>query len=96
MITGPFLLIAFVISISILLIAIIRFRLNPFIALLTTSILTGFLVRMPLIEIAGSMSRGFGNTFGAAMAEIIVLFSCIQLMICQVSFIYLCRAKSVH
>ena len=65
MVTGHFLLIAFVISIAILLVAIIRFRLNPFIALLTASIITGFLVKMSLPQIAGSISKGFGNTLGS-------------------------------
>ncbi len=64
MVTGPFLLVAFAISIAILLVAIIRFRLNPFLALLTTSLITGFLVRMSLTDIAGNISRGFGNTLG--------------------------------
>lgn len=64
MLTGHFLLIAFVISIGLLLLSIIKFRVNPFLALLTTAILTGILVKMPLSKIASSISQGFGNTLG--------------------------------
>ncbi|MDF2891872.1 MAG: gntP [Clostridia bacterium] len=64
MITGPFLLVAFAISIAALLIAIIKLKINPFLALLSTSILTGFLVKMPMGDIAGTISKGFGNTLG--------------------------------
>jgi gluconate:H+ symporter, GntP family len=64
MITGPFLLVAFIIAIAILLIAIIKLKVNPFIALLGTSIITGLLVKMPLGDIAGNISKGFGNTLG--------------------------------
>lgn len=62
MIEGYSLLIVFAISIGILLTSIIKFKLNPFIALLITSIITGFMVRMPLPEISNTISKGFGNT----------------------------------
>ncbi|MGM9530841.1 GntP family permease [Intestinibacter sp.] len=65
MITGYGLLIVFAISILILLVSIIKFKLNPFIALLLTSILTGFLVRMPIGDISSTISSGFGNTLGS-------------------------------
>ncbi|MCI6738773.1 MAG: GntP family permease [Intestinibacter sp.] len=65
MISGYGLLIVFAISILILLISIIKFKLNPFIALLLTSILTGFLVRMPIGDISSTISAGFGNTLGS-------------------------------
>lgn len=65
MISGYGLLIVFAISILILLISIIKFKLNPFIALLLTSILTGFLVRMPIGDISSTISTGFGNTLGS-------------------------------
>ncbi|NJB08523.1 GntP family permease, partial [Clostridioides difficile] len=65
MITGYGLLIAFVISIGILLVSIIKFKVNPFLALLITSIITGFMVRMPINEISTTISTGFGNTLGS-------------------------------
>lgn len=65
MLTGYGLLIAFAISIAILLVSIIKFKTNPFLALLLTSIITGFLVRMPINEISSTISTGFGNTLGS-------------------------------
>lgn len=65
MITGYGLLVVFALSILILLISIIKFKLNPFIALLLTSILTGFLVKMPIGDISSNISAGFGNTLGS-------------------------------
>lgn len=64
MITGPLLLVVFALSIVILLVTIIKFKVNPFLALIGTSTLTGFLVKMPMNEIAGAISKGFGNTLG--------------------------------
>ena len=65
MITGYGLLIAFAISIIILLVSIIKFKINPFLALILTSIITGFLVRMPINEMSSTISNGFGNTLGS-------------------------------
>ncbi|MFT5875012.1 MAG: GntP family gluconate:H+ symporter [Clostridium sp.] len=62
MVTGPILLVIFVISIGILLLSIIKFKINPFISLLITSIITAFLVRMPVSEISTGLTKGFGNT----------------------------------
>lgn len=65
MITGFPLLIVFVISVAILLTSIIKFKLNPFIAMILTSIITGFLVRMPIKDIASTITGGFGSTLGS-------------------------------
>lgn len=62
MVTGPMLLVIFVIAILILLISIIRYHLNPFLALLITSILTAFMVGMPIGKISSTLSSGFGGT----------------------------------
>ena len=62
MITGYPLLVAFIISVVILLVSIIKFKVNPFIAMLFTSIVTGFLVQMPMNDIATTICTGFGNT----------------------------------
>lgn len=62
MITGFPLMLAFIASVIILLVSIIKFKLNPFIAMLITSIITAFLVKMPMIDIATTICGGFGNT----------------------------------
>ncbi len=62
MITGPLLLGIFVLSITFVLLVIIKFKVNPFISLLLTCLFTGILVGMPLPEISKSMAVGFGNT----------------------------------
>lgn len=64
MVTGVWLLVIFVAAIALLLFAIMKLRVNAFIALLGVSILTGIFVRMPLPDIAKSISSGFGNTLG--------------------------------
>ncbi len=62
MITGPLLFLAFGISIVFILVSVIKFKMNPFIALLLTCLLTGFMVRMPLSDIGENVALGFGNT----------------------------------
>lgn len=65
MVTGSMLLVIFVVAIAVLLLSIIKFKANPFLALLGVSILTGFLVKMPLSDLGGAISKGFGNTMGS-------------------------------
>ena len=62
MVTGPYLLIAFVVSVAILLFLIIKMKVNPFIALLFSSIVTAFGVQMPMEEIPKVICAGFGGT----------------------------------
>ncbi len=62
MVTGFPLIIIFVASIAVLLAAILVFKLNPFLALLITAILTAFAVGMPLPDILKNVTAGFGNT----------------------------------
>ncbi len=64
MLTGPLLIGVFLLAIAILLVSIIKFRLNAFIALLITSIATAVLVGMPVADIASTISGGFGGTLG--------------------------------
>ncbi|AOY77633.1 GntP family permease [Clostridium formicaceticum] len=64
MVTGPMLIVIFLLSIAILLVSIIKFKLNAFLSLLLTALITGFLVRMPLEKIGGHISGGFGGTLG--------------------------------
>lgn len=59
------LLLAFFGAIAALLLLIIRFRVNPFLALLITAIGTGFAVGMPVREIGRTVSAGFGDTLGS-------------------------------
>ncbi|CEI72531.1 MULTISPECIES: GntP family permease [Romboutsia] len=62
MLTGPLLIGVFLLAIAILLVSIIKFRLNAFIALLITSLVTSILVGMPIGDIASTISGGFGST----------------------------------
>lgn len=64
MVTGPLLIAIFLLSITILLVSIIKFKLNAFVALMVSSVITGLLVGMPLGDIGGTISEGFGNTLG--------------------------------
>lgn len=65
MITGYPLLIVFAVSVLLLLLMIIKLKINPFISILTTSILTGFLVQMPVDQIASTVTAGFGKTLAS-------------------------------
>ena len=65
MLTGFPLMIVFVISVVALLLLIIKVKMNPFLAMIIVSILTGFLVRMPIADIAGNITTGFGNTLAS-------------------------------
>ena len=65
MVTGPMLLVLFVIAVALLLFAIIALKLDAFIALEVVAILTGFMVKMPLADIAKGIATGFGNTMGS-------------------------------
>lgn len=62
MVTGPLLIGIFILSVAVLLITIIKFKLNAFVSLLITSIATAVLVKMPVADIASTVSSGFGST----------------------------------
>lgn len=64
MITGPILILVFVISIVFLLVTIIKFDMNAFVSLLLTAFLTAILVKMPVGEIGGTVTAGFADTVG--------------------------------
>lgn len=57
-------LIAVVIGVIILLILIMLFKLNTFIALIITSMLTGIMLGMPLHKIVETIEKGMGDTLG--------------------------------
>lgn len=62
MLTGAPLILVFLLSVAILLITIIKFRMNAFLSLLLTAIVTAFIVGMPVQDIGSSVSNGFGST----------------------------------
>lgn len=64
MVTGPLLIVIFILSIAILLVLILKFKLNAFVALLITSFGTGLLVNMPMTELTQTVTDGFGSTLG--------------------------------
>lgn len=64
MVSGPMLIVIFVISIVFLLITIIKYNMNAFVSLLLTSVLTALLVRMPVPDISTTISSGFADTVG--------------------------------
>lgn len=61
MVEGPMLLVIFVVALTVLLVSIVKFKANPFLALLGTAIFTGFLVGFPAGEIGDLVATGFGN-----------------------------------
>lgn len=63
-VNGTRLLLVFAASIILLLVAIIVFKINPFLALLGTAIITGFLAGMPIEQISPTLTQGFGKTLG--------------------------------
>ncbi|MDD3340501.1 MAG: gluconate:H+ symporter [Lachnospiraceae bacterium] len=65
MVTGPLLIGIFILAIAVLLVLIIKFKLNAFVALLVTAFATGILVNMPLADISQTVTDGFGGTLGS-------------------------------
>ena len=64
-VTGPALIGIFILAIVVLLVLIIKFQLNAFVALLVTAFGTGILVNMPLPDVASTVTEGFGDTLGS-------------------------------
>lgn len=64
-VTGPLLIGIFLLAIAVLLVLIIKFKLNAFVALLVTAFGTGILVNMPLPDVASTVTNGFGGTLGS-------------------------------
>lgn len=63
-VTGPALIVIFILAIVVLLMLIIKFKLNAFVALLVTSYVTGVVVNMPLGDVVQTVTDGFGSTLG--------------------------------
>jgi len=62
MLTGTPLIGVFILSVAILLITIIKLKMNAFISLLLTALVTAFIVGMPVADIGSTISNGFGGT----------------------------------
>ncbi|WP_305766799.1 GntP family permease [Candidatus Epulonipiscium viviparus] len=65
MITGAPLVLIFLLSVAVLLVLIMKFRLNAFVALILTAIVTAVVAGMPLANIGGVITEGFGGTLGS-------------------------------
>lgn len=65
MLTGTALIVVFLLSVAILLVTIVKFKINPFVSLLLTSLVTALVVGMPLNEIGSTVSTAFGNTLAS-------------------------------
>jgi len=59
MVTGPALLIIFTIAIVLVIVLIVKFKVNPFIALLLVTIFTGLSVNMPIESLANNITPDF-------------------------------------
>ena len=73
--TGLPLIIAFVVAIVVMIVAISKFKLHPFLALILAAIGYGLFSGMPLNSIASSVNSGFGNTVGSI--GIVIIAGCI-------------------
>lgn len=62
MVTGNLLIVIFILSLAVLFFAILKLKIEPFLALITVAILTALAIRMPLNEVASTITTGFGNT----------------------------------
>ncbi|MEB8107793.1 gluconate:H+ symporter [Staphylococcus equorum] len=58
-------LISVVLGVIVLLVLIIKFKINAFISLIVTSIFTGIILGMPLNEIVKTVEAGMGSTLGS-------------------------------
>lgn len=65
MVTGAPLVAIFIAAIAVLLLLIIKFKLNAFVALLITGFVTGVCTNMPLDAVAQTVTDGFGDTLGS-------------------------------
>ena len=65
-------LVAFLITITILLVILIKFKISPAVGLFVSAIIMAVLCQMPSTELLGYISSGFGNTM--ASLGIVILF----------------------
>ncbi|RJX41292.1 GntP family permease [Paenibacillus pinisoli] len=62
MLTGPMLIVAFVIALAFLFLLIIKWKVEPFLALTVIAFGTAIAIGIPLKEVPGIVTSGFGNT----------------------------------
>ncbi|RJE90924.1 GntP family permease [Paenibacillus sp. 1011MAR3C5] len=62
MLTGPMLIVAFVIALAFLFLLIIKWKVEPFLALTVIAFGTAIAIGIPLKEVPGIVTAGFGNT----------------------------------
>lgn len=58
-------LVAFLITITVLLIALVKFKVSPAVGLFVSAILMGLLARMPVADLLANIGKGFGNTMSS-------------------------------
>jgi len=62
--SAPYIILIVVAGVTLLLLMVLKFKLNAFIALLITSIIVGIMAGMPLQNISASIQEGMGSTLG--------------------------------
>lgn len=62
MLTGPMLIVVFLIALAFLFLLIIKWKVEPFLALTFTAFGTAIAIGMPLKDVPGVVTAGFGNT----------------------------------
>ena len=61
--TGIALVISFVIAIALMIIAISKFKIHPFLSIMAVSLLFAIVAGIPITDIPGVIGTGFSNTF---------------------------------
>jgi Gnt-I system low-affinity gluconate transporter len=62
--SATYIILIVVVGVTLLLMMVLKFKLNAFIALLITSIVVGVMAGMPLQKISASIQEGMGSTLG--------------------------------
>ena len=70
--TGVPLLITFVIAIVVMILAISKLKLHPFLAIMGVALLLAIIVGIPLADIPGTIGAGFSGTFSSIGIVIIL------------------------
>ena len=69
--TGCPLIIAFVIAIIVMIVAISKFKIHPFLSIMTVSLILGLIAGIPLVNVTaedGSVTQGIANVIGAGFS----------------------------
>ncbi|MFS0727180.1 GntP family permease [Paenibacillus sp. 1P07SE] len=62
MLTGPLLIGVFVLALAFLFLLIMKWKVEPFLALICTAFVTAIAIGLPIAEVPGIVTAGFGNT----------------------------------